>query len=76
VRDEGIGVQLEDRVRIFEYLYRAPSAQKRNVSGLGLGLYVSRFLAERMGGSLELVRTSVAAPSGSVFRLSLPLSAP
>jgi signal transduction histidine kinase len=76
VRDEGIGVQPEDRDHIFEYLYRAPSARKRNVSGLGLGLYVSRFLAERMGGSLELVATSVAAPSGSAFRLALPLSAP
>jgi signal transduction histidine kinase len=74
VRDEGIGVQPEDRDHIFDYLYRAPSAQKRNISGLGLGLYVSRFLAERMGGSLELVRTSAAAPSGSVFRLALPLS--
>lgn len=76
VRDEGIGVQPEDRDHIFEYLYRAPSAQKRNISGLGLGLYVSRFLAERMGGTLELVATSVTAPSGSMFRLALPLASP
>jgi signal transduction histidine kinase len=76
VRDEGIGVHPEDRDHIFEYLYRAPSALKRNISGLGLGLYVSRYLAEHMGGALELVESSVAAPSGSAFRLRLPLSAP
>ena len=74
VRDEGIGVPPDEREHIFDYLYRAPSAQRRNLGGLGLGLYVSRFLAERMGGVLDLLESSVDAPTGSVFRLSLPLT--
>lgn len=74
VRDEGIGVAPQDRERIFDYLYRAPAAQRRNLGGLGLGLYVSRFLAERMGGSLVLLDSSATAPTGSAFRLLLPLA--
>jgi signal transduction histidine kinase len=73
VRDTGIGVAEEERERIFEYLYRSPRSEERNLSGLGLGLFVSRYLAERMGGRLWLHETSTAEPSGSEFRLTLPL---
>lgn len=73
VLDYGIGVPDEDRERIFEYLYRAPSAQRRNLTGLGLGLYICRNLAERMGGRLVLRETHADEGSGSVFELSLPL---
>jgi signal transduction histidine kinase len=74
VSDAGIGVADEDRVRIFEYLYCSPRSEERNLSGLGLGLFVSRYLAERMGGRLWLHATSTAEPSGSEFRLTLPLA--
>jgi signal transduction histidine kinase len=74
VRDGGIGIADGDRERIFDYLYRAPSAEQRNLSGLGLGLYICRHLSERMGGSLVLYATSIAAPSGSEFHLHLPLA--
>lgn len=72
VRDTGIGVAVEDRERIFEYLYRAPRTMERHLSGLGLGLYVSRHLAERMGGRLWLEATSTEPPSsGSEFRFTV-----
>jgi signal transduction histidine kinase len=74
VRDDGIGIADGDRERIFDYLYRAPSAEQRNLSGLGLGLYICRHLSERMGGSLVLYATSIAEPSGSEFHLHLPLA--
>ncbi|MBF6591763.1 MAG: HAMP domain-containing histidine kinase [Ktedonobacterales bacterium] len=77
IRDRGIGVAEADRERIFAYLYRAPEAQTRNLSGLGLGLYVSRHVAERLGGRLWLHKTDTSAsatPSGSEFRLTLPLA--
>lgn len=73
VRDEGIGVAPQERERVFDYLYRAPGAQRHNLGGLGIGLYVSRFLAERMGGRLDLLETRTTSPSGSIFRLTLPL---
>ncbi len=74
VHDEGIGVAADDRERIFEYLYRAPTAEHRNLAGLGLGLFLSRNLAEHMGGRLLLHSTSTEAPTGSEFRLLLPLA--
>jgi len=74
VRDEGIGIALEDQARVFEYLYRVPSAEARNLSGLGLGLYICRHLAERMGGRLTLHETSTGETHGSEFRVLLPLA--
>jgi signal transduction histidine kinase len=74
VRDNGIGVAADDRERIFEYLYRAAESERRNLSGLGLGLFVSRHLVECMGGRLWLEHSSTAPPAGSDFRFTLPLS--
>ena len=74
VLDCGIGVADGDRARIFDYLYRAPEAEERNLSGLGLGLYICRYVAQRMGGSLALRETRVGEGSGSEFALTLPLA--
>ena len=74
VRDQGVGVAPADHERIFEYLYRAPDAERRNLSGVGLGLYVSRAIAERLGGRLWLVASDTNG-GGSEFRLALPLDA-
>lgn len=72
VRDSGIGIAVEDRDHLFEYLYRAPRSQQRNLSGLGLGLYVSTYLVEHMGGRLWLDSSRTGSPAGSDFRFTLP----
>jgi signal transduction histidine kinase len=74
VSDEGIGVAEDDCERIFEYLYRSPIAEQRNLSGLGLGLFISRHLVVRHGGWLTLHATSTAEQHGSEFRFMLPLT--
>jgi len=74
IRDEGIGVEPDDRERIFEYLYRAPNAEERNLSGLGLGLFVSRAIVEQLGGRLWVAASPLTAEGGAEFRLTLPLS--
>src|SRR5258707_3239809 len=74
VRDEGVGIEERDQPHIFDYLYRAAGAEQRNLSGLGLGLFICRYLAGRMGGRLTLARSSAAAPTGSEFELLLPLA--
>lgn len=73
VRDQGIGIAADERDHIFDYLYRAPEAEERNLSGLGLGLYICRHVAERMGGRLTLRETRTGEGSGSEFELALPL---
>lgn len=76
VRDQGIGIPEREYKRIFEYLYRSSLSERKNLSGLGLGLYISQHLVERFGGKLWLEFSRVAEPTGSEFRFTLPLSKP
>ena len=52
VRDEGPGIDAEDRARIFERFYRM--ADHERVTGTGLGLPIARDLARPMGGDLDV----------------------
>ena len=54
VADRGPGVPPEERERIFERFYRGRG--RGSEGGFGLGLAIGRELAERMGGTLTLVR--------------------
>jgi signal transduction histidine kinase len=69
VVDEGIGIKPADQERIFEKFHRLDADMSRGVGGSGLGLYISRELVTRMGGTLTV--TSVPA-AGSTFTVSLP----
>jgi len=68
VSDEGAGIATEDRGHVFEKFYRADPSHRRVPGGTGLGLYISRELVERMGGSIELAPST---GSGSTFEISL-----
>lgn len=70
IRDHGIGVPGEHAAQIFEPFYRIDNSTTRRTGGLGLGLYVSRLIAEQHGGTLTLESEPGA---GSTFCLSLPL---
>jgi PAS domain S-box-containing protein len=68
VSDAGPGIGGADRERIFEKFYRA-EPQLIGARGTGLGLYISRELAQRMGGRLQLVS---APGEGATFVVELP----
>jgi two-component system phosphate regulon sensor histidine kinase PhoR len=51
VADRGGGLSAEDKKRVFEPLYRG-SGKNRDISGLGVGLFVSRTLVQSLGGEL------------------------
>jgi two-component system phosphate regulon sensor histidine kinase PhoR len=72
VDDNGPGVTNEERDVIFERFRRGDTHRARNRSsagGYGLGLSISRKIAEREGGSLEL---DVSSLGGSSFTMTLP----
>lgn len=69
VRDEGQGVPEAARATLFDRFARSETARDRQSGGAGLGLALSRAIAESHGGRLELV--SAGGP-GATFRLFLP----
>lgn len=72
VDDDGIGIPLEQRERIFEPFYRLDRSRDRATGGFGLGLAISRRALEAQGGTL----TAQASPLGGArFRVWLPSSA-
>ena len=74
VRDSGRGMPEQERERLFTRFGRLPGSQTRaGRVGTGLGLYLSRHLAEAMGGSLDLEASDAG---GSTFRLQLPAAPP
>lgn len=72
VSDRGIGIAADRQRAIFERFVRLNEARSRYTAGLGLGLPLSRELAELNGGSLSLAHS--APGLGSVFVLRLPLA--
>lgn len=73
VADDGPGIPLQQRERVFERFYRVDAGRSRQLGGTGLGLSIVRHLVEVMGG-----RVTVEAnhPQGAVFRVDLPASLP
>lgn len=73
VRDEGPGLSVEQRRRLFERFYRVPGVDVVSGSGvgLGLGLYISKTIIEQHDGS---VGVESAPGKGSTFWFSLPLA--
>jgi PAS domain S-box-containing protein len=70
VADTGRGVPLESQDRLFRSYSQMDASTARVHGGTGLGLVISRKLAEAMGGTLTLESTS---PSGSTFLLDVVL---
>ncbi|MDQ6768472.1 MAG: ATP-binding protein [Gemmatimonadota bacterium] len=68
VKDEGVGIAQEDTARIFEEFVQVSESKQ---PGTGLGLPISRRLAQLLDGSLTVCSTP---GEGSSFRLTLPAS--
>lgn len=66
IQDQGPGIPGAIQEKIFEKFFRADSAT--SIPGLGMGLAVSRQVADRMGGSVTLQDS----PTGARFAVTLP----
>lgn len=69
VADTGVGIGEDETARVFERLYRTPSAVAAHTQGAGLGLSIVRKIVEAHGGEVT-VESTVGV--GTTFRMSLP----
>ena len=69
VRDNGVGIPLEDQEHIFDRFYRVDKARSRETGGTGLGLSIVRQLVNMHGGTVSVESEPGA---GSCFTVRLP----
>lgn len=68
VKDEGMGIAPDDQTRIFQRFERA--VKGGNISGLGLGLFITKEILELQGGKIS-VKSKIG--EGSTFIVKLPM---
>lgn len=71
VRDNGIGISAEDSEKIFTKFFRSEDDRARRSSGTGLGLNISKNLAQMQGGDIWF---ESEPDQGSSFYFTLPVA--
>lgn len=69
IEDWGMGIAADELHKIFQRFYRGREAEKLVRDGAGIGLYLSRSVIERQGGTVVAKRK---AENGMIFRIMLP----
>jgi two-component system sensor histidine kinase VicK len=70
VTDEGLGMKAEDVGKVFDRYYRVKSDNTQNISGFGIGLYLSAEIIQHHGGKIW---AESKYGHGSTFYFTLPL---
>ena len=70
VEDTGIGIPAGEQERLFQRFFRSSTAQAQAIPGTGLGLVISKAIAEAHGGEIR-VRSEPGV--GTCFSVALPL---
>ncbi|HEY5253762.1 MAG TPA: PAS domain-containing sensor histidine kinase [Acidobacteriaceae bacterium] len=69
IRDSGIGIPLENLERIFD-----PFFTTKDDVGTGIGLWVTRELVEKNGGTITVVAGNQVVPFSTSFRIEFPVA--
>ena len=67
VQDNGGFIEKSQKERVFDKFYRIPKGNQHDVKGFGIGLYYTRKIIEKHGGSVELV----LAPNRTRFEVAI-----
>jgi two-component system CheB/CheR fusion protein len=71
VTDKGIGIKPKDQEKVFQRFYRVESDKMKNISGFGIGLYLSSEIIHRHKGKIGVESEE---GRGSTFYFTLPVS--
>lgn len=72
IEDEGIGVPREEYHKIFKRFYRGEAKEVQKTEGSGVGLYLTREIISRQGGSITVNSRCGKEKTGSTFVIQLP----
>jgi signal transduction histidine kinase len=70
VQDFGLGIPIQEQTKIFERFFRVKAKREMDISGLGLGLYISYEIVSQHKGKIWVESTE---GKGSTFSFSLPV---
>lgn len=70
VRDNGIGIPLDQQARVFERFYRVDKSRSKATGGTGLGLSIVKHVVEQHKGSIKLIS---APDQGTTIIVRIPL---
>jgi signal transduction histidine kinase len=70
VRDQGIGMSADQKVKVFDKFYRADKSQNW-ISGLGIGMSIVKSIVEAHQGKIEI---ESQLDLGTLVRIQLPLA--
>jgi len=71
VRDNGIGINIEDQTKIFQRFFRSDDMKAREVPGTGLGLNITKSLVEMQGGRIWF---DSEFRKGTTFHFTIPVA--
>jgi signal transduction histidine kinase len=71
VKDNGIGISVEDQTKVFQKFFRSDDSKAREVPGTGLGLNITRSLVEMQGGRIWF---DSEYRKGTTFHFTIPIA--
>jgi len=71
VTDTGVGISAEEQKKLFQKFYRIKNKETREITGTGLGLWISQQFAQKMKGNISVESIEGV---GSHFTLELPVA--
>jgi signal transduction histidine kinase len=69
VADKGIGIDDDDKIKVFNKFYRTEKAEKLGILGFGLGLNLVKTIVEEASGKIEILDNH---PNGTIIKITLP----
>jgi len=68
IKDQGIGIAIEERLKVFDKFYRVGAEQTRTTKGTGLGLYLCKKIVTFHAGNIFVKPNQL---KGSIFVVQL-----